>query len=164
MVFSHTCKYELAPALVFDKKTLGRFKRLFGLVPRWRRGSCSVTALKTWTRPNSRCRLVLARLATLASPAPALSARRTADLPMRLLLAITDVNIQGHREHRDIKKIATKKKWILFNYSSHNHRTQAEQQKTWFNILIPNAVPVVGLLLVSTLNRSSQNQPDACLF
>src|SRR3989304_1944752 len=92
MVFSLTCKCELA-------KHVGcwRFKRLFGLVPRWRRGSCSVTASRTWTRTISRRRLVLARLATLASPTPDLSTRRMADLPMRLLLTMTDVNIQGHR-------------------------------------------------------------------
>ncbi|MBU2597434.1 MAG: hypothetical protein KJ757_07745, partial [Planctomycetes bacterium] len=54
----------------------------------------SVTALETRSRPNSRRLLVLARLATLASPAPA--------LPMRLLLTMTVVNIQAHREHREI--------------------------------------------------------------
>lgn len=34
----------------------------------------------------------------LSSPTPDLSARRTADLPMRLLLTMTDVNIQERRE------------------------------------------------------------------
>jgi len=54
--------------------------------------------LKTWTRSNSRRPLVLARLAALAEPTPA--------LPMRLLLTMNDVNIQGHRDHREkIKEI-----------------------------------------------------------
>ena len=93
MVYSLTCKCELT-----ERVGSWRFKRLFGLVPRWRQGSRSVTAFLTGARSNSRRRLMLPRFATLTSS--------TSTLPMRLLLSMIEVNIQevNIQAHRDLRE------------------------------------------------------------